>query len=99
VAQAREDKSRGLRSRRRQGRHPTAPERVLPVCHRQPAGLDGRWWQLWYEREIDITLTLDIRIHRLSEFHKLLETAPKDASPVSTPVQTIPLPARPVWIR
>ncbi|KAK8846598.1 hypothetical protein IAR55_005684 [Kwoniella newhampshirensis] len=41
----------------------------------------------------------DIRIHRLADFHNLLEEAAKDASPVSTPIQTIPLPSRPVWIR
>ncbi|WVF70427.1 hypothetical protein IAT40_005217 [Kwoniella sp. CBS 6097] len=41
----------------------------------------------------------DIRIHRLSDFHHALETAAKDASAVSTPVQTIALTARPVWIR
>ncbi|KAK6904192.1 hypothetical protein I203_107708 [Kwoniella mangroviensis CBS 8507] len=41
----------------------------------------------------------DIRIHRLSHFHKVLEGAAKDASPTSDAIQTISLPARPVWIR
>ncbi|WWC87343.1 uncharacterized protein L201_002232 [Kwoniella dendrophila CBS 6074] len=41
----------------------------------------------------------DIRIHKLSNFHELLEKAAKDASPTSNPLQTINLPARPVWIR
>nr|XP_018265939.1 uncharacterized protein I303_02316 [Kwoniella dejecticola CBS 10117]OBR88097.1 hypothetical protein I303_02316 [Kwoniella dejecticola CBS 10117] len=41
----------------------------------------------------------DIRIHRLSSFHSLLEDSAKDASPTSEAIQTIPLPARPVWIR
>ncbi|WWD00126.1 hypothetical protein V866_007034 [Kwoniella sp. B9012] len=41
----------------------------------------------------------DIRIHRLSQFHKVLEGAAKDASPTSDTIQTISLPARPVWIR
>ncbi|OCF34018.1 hypothetical protein I316_04364 [Kwoniella heveanensis BCC8398] len=41
----------------------------------------------------------DVRIHRLPEFHTTLEDAAKDASPVSTPIQIIPLSARPVWIR
>ncbi|ORX36164.1 hypothetical protein BD324DRAFT_652063 [Kockovaella imperatae] len=41
----------------------------------------------------------DIRIHRLSDVHKLLEDTPKDASPTSTPAYTVPLPSRPIWIR
>nr|XP_019047643.1 hypothetical protein I302_04259 [Kwoniella bestiolae CBS 10118]OCF26573.1 hypothetical protein I302_04259 [Kwoniella bestiolae CBS 10118] len=41
----------------------------------------------------------DVRIHRLSDFHGLLEGAAKDASPTSTPIQIIGLSARPVWIR
>lgn len=46
------------------------------------------------------TAHADIRIHRLSEFHKVLEgAAAMDAAPESAPIQTIALPARPIWIR
>ncbi|WOO77876.1 Nucleoporin [Vanrija pseudolonga] len=42
----------------------------------------------------------DLRVHRLSALHKLVEDAVKDATNVnSTPVATVPLPARPVWIK
>lgn len=46
------------------------------------------------------SLTADVRIHKLSDVHATLEgTTTKDAIPTCTPVQTISLPARPVWIR
>ena len=41
----------------------------------------------------------DVRVHRLSEFQRLLDDAAKDATPVSEPVATIALSARPVWLR
>ncbi|WRT65194.1 uncharacterized protein IL334_002137 [Kwoniella shivajii] len=41
----------------------------------------------------------DVRIHRLSKFHQILEGAIKDASPVSEPIQNIELSDRPVWIK
>lgn len=41
----------------------------------------------------------DVRVHDLRSVHKLLESSPKDAKPVSTPIQTITLPTRPVWVK
>ncbi|ORY23815.1 hypothetical protein BCR39DRAFT_342962 [Naematelia encephala] len=40
-----------------------------------------------------------LQVYRLSELHRLLEGAAKDASPAASPVQTIPLPARPIWVK
>lgn len=42
---------------------------------------------------------VDVRIHRLSQVHTQLESGSKDSQPTSTPIQTISLPSRPVWIR
>lgn len=42
---------------------------------------------------------VDVRIHRLDQIHELFEKSAKDAQPTSTPIATIPLPARPVWVR
>jgi nucleoporin NUP159 len=41
----------------------------------------------------------DVRVHRLDQIHQLFEKSAKDAQPTSTPVATIALPARPVWVR
>ncbi|WVQ76614.1 hypothetical protein IAR50_006287 [Cryptococcus sp. DSM 104548] len=43
----------------------------------------------------------DIRIHRLIDVHKAIKEAPPGGKtlPDIAPVQTVPLPARPVWIR
>lgn len=44
---------------------------------------------------------LDVRIHRLADIHKLINEAPggNKTLPESAPVQTISLPARPVWVK
>ena len=42
---------------------------------------------------------VDVRIHRLSEVHTQLKSGSKDIQPTSTPIQTISLPSRPVWVR
>lgn len=44
-------------------------------------------------------LTPDVRVHTLDQIHELLETSARDAQPTSTPVATIALSARPVWVR
>lgn len=44
-------------------------------------------------------LTTDVRLHTLSNIHKLLDEAAKDSKPESTPVQTLNLPGRPIWVR
>ncbi|KIR34935.1 nucleoporin family protein [Cryptococcus deuterogattii MMRL2647] len=43
----------------------------------------------------------DVRIHRLADIHKLINEAPggNKTLPESAPVQTISLPARPVWVK
>lgn len=44
-------------------------------------------------------LTPDVRLHTLSNIHKLLDEAAKDSKPESTPVQTLNLPGRAIWVR
>ncbi|AFR95835.2 nucleoporin family protein [Cryptococcus neoformans C23] len=43
----------------------------------------------------------DVRIHRLADIHRLINEAPggNKTLPESAPVQTISLPARPVWVK
>lgn len=50
-------------------------------------------------RKVGGRLTSDVRVHSLSQIHELFETSAKDAQPTATPVHTIALPARPIWVR